>query len=171
MVNPQPTVIVPGGRAEPPSTKRRHCFFSPQPTPLMRLTKPLDVAPANQCAPKIEEDLIDVGPPLIAQLQPSVAVQPRECPLHHPSPREQDEDLRVRRLLALRYPYPPPPRRLRSSSPSSPKPSASSPCLSLLWLGAGCNGSETSVERAPWCPPIAALSRRSRRRWRRGHSP
>ena len=51
---------------------------------LMRLTKPLNVAPANQCTPEVEERLVDIGPPLVAHLQASVAVQPRQRPLHHP---------------------------------------------------------------------------------------
>jgi hypothetical protein len=51
---------------------------------LVHLTKPLNVAPADQSAPEVEERLVDVGPPLVAHLQPPVAVQPRKRPLHDP---------------------------------------------------------------------------------------
>ena len=50
----------------------------------MRLTKPLDIAPTDQRAPDVEERLVDVGSPLVAHLQPSVAIDPRQRPLHHP---------------------------------------------------------------------------------------
>lgn len=50
----------------------------------MRLTKPLNIAPADQRAPELEERLVDVLPPLVANLQPPVAIQPRERPFHHP---------------------------------------------------------------------------------------
>ncbi len=51
----------------------------------MPLTKPLNVAPAYQGAPQLEERLlVDIGPPLVAYLRPPVAVQPRQRPLHHP---------------------------------------------------------------------------------------
>ena len=50
----------------------------------MRLTEPSDIAPADHRAPELEERLVDVVPPLVADLQPPVAVQPRERPLHHP---------------------------------------------------------------------------------------
>src|SRR5215212_5393348 len=51
---------------------------------LVRLTKPVDVAPADQRAPEVEERLVGVVPPLVAHLQAPVAVQPRQSPLHHP---------------------------------------------------------------------------------------
>ena len=44
---------------------------------LVHLTKPLHIAPADQHAPEIEERLVDIVPPLVADLQPSEAVQPR----------------------------------------------------------------------------------------------
>ena len=50
----------------------------------MHLTKPLDVAPADQSTPEIEKRLMDVVSPLVAYLQPPEAVYPRQCPLHHP---------------------------------------------------------------------------------------
>ena len=51
----------------------------------MRLTKPLNIAPADQRAPELEERLVNVLPPLVvANLQPPVAIQPRERPFHHP---------------------------------------------------------------------------------------
>ena len=46
--------------------------------------KPLDIAPTDQRAPDVEERLVDVGSPLIAHSQPPVAIDPRQCPLHHP---------------------------------------------------------------------------------------
>src|SRR5215210_183649 len=51
---------------------------------LVRLTKPLDVAPADQRAPEVEERLGDVGPPLVEHLEAPVAVQPRQRALEHP---------------------------------------------------------------------------------------
>ncbi len=51
----------------------------------MRLTKPLHMVPADQRTAKAEERLVDVGPPLVAHLQPPVTVQPRQSPLHHPT--------------------------------------------------------------------------------------
>ena len=51
---------------------------------LVRLTKPLNVAPANQRAPQVEKRLVDVSPPLVAHLQPPVPLQPRQRPLHNP---------------------------------------------------------------------------------------
>jgi hypothetical protein len=50
----------------------------------MRLTNPLDIAPADQRAPELEKRLMDVLPPLVANLQPPVAIQPRERPFHYP---------------------------------------------------------------------------------------
>ena len=50
----------------------------------MRLTKPLDIAPADQRAPEIEKRLVNVVPPLVADLQTPITVQPRERPLDHP---------------------------------------------------------------------------------------
>lgn len=51
---------------------------------IMRLTKPLNVAPANERASEFEERLVDVGSPLVAHLQPPVAIDPRQRPLHYP---------------------------------------------------------------------------------------
>ncbi len=52
---------------------------------LIRLTKPLHVTPADQRTSKVEKRLTNVGPPLIAHLQPPKAVDPRQWyPLHHP---------------------------------------------------------------------------------------
>src|SRR5215210_80647 len=50
----------------------------------MRLTKPLDVAPTDQCTSEVEERLVDIISPLVAHLEAPIAVQPRQRPLHHP---------------------------------------------------------------------------------------
>ena len=42
------------------------------------------MVPADQCAPQLEERLMNVGPPLVAHLQPPVASEPRQRPLDHP---------------------------------------------------------------------------------------
>jgi len=51
----------------------------------VRLTKLLDPTPADQRASQLEERLVNVGSPLVANLEPSKAVQPRQSPLHDPS--------------------------------------------------------------------------------------
>ena len=49
------------------------------------LTRPLHVVPTDQRTPEVEERLVNVGLPLIAHFQPSIAVQPRQRPLYHPT--------------------------------------------------------------------------------------
>src|SRR5215210_4101917 len=44
----------------------------------------MDVAPADQRAPQVEERLMDVVPPLVTHLETPKAVQPRQGALHHP---------------------------------------------------------------------------------------
>src|SRR5829696_6580823 len=53
---------------------------------MLRLVGPLHLVSADQCAPQLEESLADVGPPLIAYLQPPVADQPRQSPPTKSSP-------------------------------------------------------------------------------------
>ena len=48
----------------------------------MHLTKPLNVTPADESTPEIEERLMYVVPPLVAYFQTSVAIEPREHPFH-----------------------------------------------------------------------------------------
>jgi hypothetical protein len=48
----------------------------------MHLTKPLNVTPADESTPEIEERLMYVVPPLVAYFQRSVAIEPRERPVH-----------------------------------------------------------------------------------------
>src|SRR3712207_4769156 len=50
----------------------------------MHLTKPLDIAPADQSTSEIEKRLMDVVWALVADLQSPEAVHPRQRPLHHP---------------------------------------------------------------------------------------
>ena len=50
----------------------------------MHLTKPLDIAPADESASEIEERLIDVVASLVAYLKTPEAVYPRQRPLHYP---------------------------------------------------------------------------------------
>src|SRR5215211_3117515 len=50
----------------------------------MRLTKPLNIAPADESTSEIEERLMDVVAPLVAYLQPPVAVHPRQRSFHDP---------------------------------------------------------------------------------------
>jgi hypothetical protein len=50
----------------------------------MHLTKPLDISPADESTPEIEERLMDVDSPLVAYLQPPEAVDPRERPFDYP---------------------------------------------------------------------------------------
>ncbi len=49
------------------------------------LTETLYIAPADESAPEDEERLVDVVPPLVADLQPPKTVQPRQSPLHNPT--------------------------------------------------------------------------------------
>src|SRR5215211_5887454 len=51
---------------------------------LVRLTKPLNIAPADEGASEIEERLMDVISARVAHLQPPEAVQPRQSPFHYP---------------------------------------------------------------------------------------
>src|SRR5215203_4484055 len=51
---------------------------------LTYLTCALDEVPADQRAAQAQESLVHVGQPLIAHLQPPVAVQPRQCPFGYP---------------------------------------------------------------------------------------
>jgi hypothetical protein len=44
----------------------------------------LDIAPADQRASEIEERLVDVVPPLLADFRTPIAIQPRERPLDYP---------------------------------------------------------------------------------------
>jgi hypothetical protein len=48
---------------------------------LIHLTKSLNVAPADESTPEIEERLMDVVSALVANLQPPEAIQPRESVL------------------------------------------------------------------------------------------
>jgi hypothetical protein len=50
----------------------------------VHLTKPLDIAPADESASEIEERLIDVVASLVAYLKTPEAVYPRQRPLHYP---------------------------------------------------------------------------------------
>lgn len=50
----------------------------------MHLTEPLDVTPADESTPEIEERLMYVVAPLVAYFQTSVAIEPRERPFHNP---------------------------------------------------------------------------------------
>ena len=46
----------------------------------------------------MQERLVDVVPPLVADREPAVLGKPRQCPLHHPPVSSQ--------LLAALYPLP-----------------------------------------------------------------
>ena len=49
------------------------------------LAKPLHEPEGDEGAPQTEEGLVDVGSTLVAHRQSAESMQPRECPLHHPS--------------------------------------------------------------------------------------
>ena len=69
-----------GGRERPVALQPRALPSAP----IKTAVRPLRMVPADQCATQLEERLVDIGPPLVAHLQPPIAGEPRQRPLDHP---------------------------------------------------------------------------------------
>ena len=69
-----------GGRERPVALQPRALPSAP----IKTAVRPLRMVPADQCATQLEERLVDIGPPLVAHLQPPIAGEPRQRPLDRP---------------------------------------------------------------------------------------